>query len=133
MDIVLKAYPRPEEDKKGAVSKWNTKVEILEDIYTGDYNHMIAGTAWGALNAMTERLDWYRSARKGNSESVLSGASGFDPMVNAEKNRLAWYRQADDHGLVVTPGHVYKLPSPRAKNFRTQKIGPKIFHLYLYS
>jgi phage/plasmid-like protein (TIGR03299 family) len=36
MEIVLRAYPRPEEDKKGAVSKWNTKVELIEDIYTGD-------------------------------------------------------------------------------------------------
>jgi phage/plasmid-like protein (TIGR03299 family) len=88
MEIVLKAYPRPEEDKKGAVSKWNTKVELIEDIYTGDFNHMIAGTAWGALNAMTERIDWYRSGRKGNNEAVLAGASGFDPMVNTEKNRL---------------------------------------------
>jgi phage/plasmid-like protein (TIGR03299 family) len=88
LDIVLKAYPRPEEDKKGAVSKWNTKVELIEDIYTGDFNHMIAGTAWGALNAMTERIDWYRSGRKGSNEAVLAGASGFDPMVNAEKNRL---------------------------------------------
>lgn len=88
MEIVLKAYPRPEEDKKGAVSKWNTKVELIEDIYTGEFNHTIAGTAWGALNAMTERLDWYRSGRKGNNESVLAGASGFDPVINAEKNRL---------------------------------------------
>jgi len=88
MEIVLKAYPRPEEDKKGAVSKWNTKVELIEDIYTGQFNHTIAGTAWGALNAMTERLDWYRSGRKGNNESVLAGASGFDPVINAEKNRL---------------------------------------------
>ena len=88
MEIVLKAYPRPEEDKKGAVSKWNTKVELIEDIYTGQFNHTIAGTAWGALNAMTERLDWYRSGRKGNNESVLAGASGFDPVINVEKNRL---------------------------------------------
>jgi phage/plasmid-like protein (TIGR03299 family) len=88
MDIVLLAYPRPEEDKKGAVSKWNTKIEMIEDIYTGDFNHTIAGTAWGAFNAMTERLDWYRTARGGKNESVLAGASGFDPMINAEKNRL---------------------------------------------
>jgi phage/plasmid-like protein (TIGR03299 family) len=88
MDIVLKAYPMPEADKKGALSKWNTKIELIEDIYTGDFNHMIAGTAWGALNAMTERIDWYRSGRKGSNEAVLAGASGFDPMVNAEKNRL---------------------------------------------
>ena len=49
---------------------------------------MIAGSAWGAFNALTERLDWYRSARSGNNESMLASASGFDPAINAEKNRL---------------------------------------------
>jgi len=88
IEIVNLAYPRPEEDKKGAVSKWNTKVEMLEEIYTGPYNDTIAGTAWGALNALTERIDWHRQGRKGSNEAVLAGASGFDPMVNAEKNRL---------------------------------------------
>lgn len=87
-DIVTSAYPRPDEDKKGAVSKWQGKIDQIQEIYVGDYNNTIAGTAWGALNAMTERIDWHRSARKGNNESVLAGASGFDPMVNAEKNRL---------------------------------------------
>lgn len=88
-DIIRTAYPMPEKDAKGAMSKWQTKLELLEDIYTGDTNHMIAGTAWGALNAMTERLDWYRSGRKGNNESILAAASGFDVAINAEKNRLA--------------------------------------------
>lgn len=88
MKMVQTAYPMPEADKKGAMSKWSTKLDLIEDIYTGDYNHTIAGTAWGALNAMTERLDWHRQGRKGSNEAVLSGASGFDPMVNAEKNRL---------------------------------------------
>lgn len=87
-EIMLTAYPKPEDDKKGALSKWNNKIDLIEDIYTGQYNNAIAGTSWGALNALTERMDWHRSARKGNSESVLAGASGFDPMVNAEKNRL---------------------------------------------
>ncbi len=49
---------------------------------------MIAGNAWGAFNALTERLDWYRSARGGSNESILASASGFDPAINAEKNRL---------------------------------------------
>ena len=86
--ILKTAYPLPEDNKKGAMSKWNTKIELIEDIYNGQTNHMIAGTAWGALNAMTERIDWYRTGRKGSSESVLAGASGFDPAVNVEKNRL---------------------------------------------
>jgi phage/plasmid-like protein (TIGR03299 family) len=88
-EILRTAYPLPERDAKGAMSKWQNKIELLEEIYTGPTNHMIAGTAWGALNAMTERLDWYRSGRKGNSESILASASGFDPAINAEKNRLA--------------------------------------------
>jgi hypothetical protein len=40
------------------------------------------------FNALTERLDWYRSARGGSNESILASASGFDPAINAEKNRL---------------------------------------------
>ena len=87
-DIIRLAYPMPENDKKGAVSKWSNKIQLIEDIYTGPYNDTIAGTAWGALNALTERIDWHRAGRKGSNEAVLAGASGFDPVVNAEKNRL---------------------------------------------
>jgi hypothetical protein len=85
--IVALAYPMPEKDSKGAMKKWETKIDLLDEIYGGDTNGMIAGNAWGAYNALTERLDWYRTAR-GNSESILMGASGFDPVVNAEKNKL---------------------------------------------
>ena len=87
-EIMLLAYPMPEKDAKGSLSKWQTKTELIEDIYTGEFNHTIAGTAWGAFNAMTERLDWYRAGRGGNNESILASASGFDPAINAEKNRL---------------------------------------------
>jgi len=87
-EIIRLAYPEPEADKKGALSKWNNKLEQIEQIYVGPYNNTIAGTAWGTLNALTERLDWHRQGRKGTNEAVLAGASGFDPMVNAEKNRL---------------------------------------------
>ena len=75
-------------DDDGGRTKWQTKIELIEDINGGEFNHMISGTAWGAFNAMTERLDWYRAGRKGNNESVLASASGFDPAINAEKNRL---------------------------------------------
>ena len=87
-DIILAAYPKPDLDTKGAVKKWENKVDMINDIYTGEYNGMISGNAWGAFNALTERLDWYRSARSGNGESMFAAASGFDPATNAEKNRL---------------------------------------------
>ena len=86
--IILAAYPKPEKDSKGAVKKWENKIDVINDIYTGEFNGMIAGNAWGAFNALTERLDWYRSSRGGNNESLLAAASGFDPSINAEKNRL---------------------------------------------
>jgi phage/plasmid-like protein (TIGR03299 family) len=87
-DIVLAAYPKPKSDTKGAIKKWENKVDVINDIYTGEFNGMIAGNAWGAFNALTERLDWHRSARGGKNESILAAASGFDATINAEKNRL---------------------------------------------
>ncbi len=86
--IVELAYPAPEKDAKGSFKKYDTKIELLNDIYVGQFNDTISGTAWGAYNALTERLDWYRSARGGSSESIYASASGFDPVINAEKNRL---------------------------------------------
>ena len=86
--IILAAYPKPEKDSKGSIKKWENKVDVINDIYTGEFNGMIAGNAWGAFNALTERLDWYRSSRGDNNESLLAAASGFDASITAEKNRL---------------------------------------------
>ena len=87
-EIVLALYPKPKEDAKGANKKWENKLDLINSIYVGDYNNTITGTAWGVANALTERLDWYRTARGGKNESILAGASGFDPVINAEKNRI---------------------------------------------
>ena len=86
--VVETLYPKPEKDSKGSMKKWETKVDLLNSIYVGDYNNTISGTAWGVANALTERLDWYRNARGGNNESVLAAASGFDPVTTAEKNKV---------------------------------------------
>lgn len=86
--IIERIYPRPEKDSKGSVKKWEAKVDLLEDIYGGPTNGMIAGTKWGVFNALTERIDWHRSARGGNSESIYAAASGFDAAVNADKNKI---------------------------------------------
>lgn len=87
--IIEAVYPRPTEDAKGALKKWENKVDLIEEIWTGDTNNMIATTAWGAFNALTERLDWYRKGRgERGQENVLAAASGFDPVTNAEKGRI---------------------------------------------
>ena len=86
--IVATAYPMPDKDKKGAFKKWENKIDLLEELYVADTNKMINKTAWGAYNTLTERLDWYRPARAGNNEGILAAASGFDTVINAEKNKL---------------------------------------------
>lgn len=87
-DILVAAYPKPDKDAKGSFKKWENKMDELNSIYVGSTNGMIAGTAWGAYNALTERLDWFRTARGGNDENVKAAASGFDVATNTEKNRL---------------------------------------------
>jgi phage/plasmid-like protein (TIGR03299 family) len=87
-DIVKAAYPEPDKDVKGSVTKWTNKVDTLFDIYNGPTVVNVKGTAWGAYNALTERIDWFRNPRGGNAEGVLASASGFDAATNAEKNRL---------------------------------------------
>jgi phage/plasmid-like protein (TIGR03299 family) len=86
--LIQAIYPKPEKDAKGAMKKWENKVVLLDDLYhNSPTNATIKGTKWGAFNALTERLDYYRSGR-GNSETLMAGASGFDPVLTAEKNKI---------------------------------------------
>ena len=87
--LIRTIYPKPEKDAKGALKKWENKVVLLDDLYfNSPTNANIKGTKWGAFNALTERLDYFRSTRKSNSESKWASASGFDPVITAEKNKI---------------------------------------------
>jgi phage/plasmid-like protein (TIGR03299 family) len=89
-DIIVKAYPKPDKDaSKIAKTKWDNKVVLLNDLYfNSPTNANIKGTKWGVFNAMTERLDYFRNVNKKNTESKYVSASGFDPLITAEKNKL---------------------------------------------
>jgi phage/plasmid-like protein (TIGR03299 family) len=88
-DIITAIYPKPDKDKKASVTKWDTKINLVNDLYfDSPTNANIKGTAWGMFNALTERLDYYKQERKNNSENRLASASGFDAMQNVEKNKL---------------------------------------------
>jgi phage/plasmid-like protein (TIGR03299 family) len=92
--IVATAFPAPEKDaSKAAKTRHANRLDLIQSIYTGaadgpNTTANITGTAWGALNTLTEAVDWYRKPRKGDAESVATAASGFDPVINTEKNRL---------------------------------------------
>jgi len=110
--VVGSLYKRPEDASKAALTRWTNKVELLGDLFAGVQtmddapvtNANIAGTAWSALNALTERLDWYRTPHGGKMENVAEAASGFSPIVNAEKQaiRSAVLSFAKDKGALVT-------------------------------
>jgi hypothetical protein len=87
--LVKGIYPEPEiGSAKSALTVWNDKIDTIYDLYqNGATNANITGTAWGALNALTERIDYYRTGRKG-TDTIKAAASGFDPVVNAEKARI---------------------------------------------
>jgi phage/plasmid-like protein (TIGR03299 family) len=87
--LVKGIYPEPETGSaKSALTVWNDKIDTIYDLYqNGQTNANITGTAWGALNALTERIDYYRTGRKG-TDTIKAAASGFDPVVNAEKARI---------------------------------------------
>jgi benzoyl-CoA reductase/2-hydroxyglutaryl-CoA dehydratase subunit BcrC/BadD/HgdB len=89
-DLVKTIYPKPEESaSKLAKTKWDNKVILLNDLYfNSPTNANIKGNKWGAFNALTERLDYFRPTRKNNSESKWASASGFDPIITAEKNKI---------------------------------------------
>ena len=87
-EIIRAMYPKPEMDKKGAMKKWENKVTLIDDLYFNSPTQQnIKGNAWGVVNALTERLDYFRTGR-GNSENLIASASGFDPVITAEKNKI---------------------------------------------
>jgi phage/plasmid-like protein (TIGR03299 family) len=87
--LVKSIYEEPDvTGPKVATTRWNEKVDLLHDLWSvSPTNENIKGTAWGALNTLTERIDYFRTGRKGG-EALIGAASGFDPVVNAEKARI---------------------------------------------
>lgn len=87
--LISELYPIDDDTaSKTAQTRHAQKMDTLQALWkVSPTNEKIKNTAWGALNALTERIDYYRTGRKGG-EAIVAAASGFDPVVNAEKNRV---------------------------------------------
>lgn len=90
--VATNLYPKPDEDKKGAVTRWEKKIDLLGDLFDGggDVDYTLANvrrTAWAGLNALTERLDWHRKARGGDGSTLDIARMGLNPAIQAEKNK----------------------------------------------
>lgn len=88
-EIVNALYPADDNASKGSITMRQNKVDLIKAIYLNSPTQdNIRGTAWGALNALTERIDYFRNPRGGSIEGVASAASGFETGVNTEKARI---------------------------------------------
>lgn len=88
-EIIDTLYPADDNASKGSITMRQNKVDLIRALYLNSPTQdNIRGTAWGALNALTERIDWFRNPRNGSIEGVASAASGFEAGVNNEKARI---------------------------------------------
>ena len=79
-------YPKPE-DAKGALTMWTKKFDVTRALYlNAPTNANITGTKWGALNALTERIDYYRAETL--TEGMRAAASGLEAGIAGEKARI---------------------------------------------
>lgn len=82
--LVENLFPRPEEDVKGSVKKWENKTEMYAQAWQGAPNAGIKGTGWGAFNALTEANQWGRNTQNtaNGAENFAAAGAGFDAATN---------------------------------------------------
>jgi phage/plasmid-like protein (TIGR03299 family) len=93
VDVITKLYTKPEVDRKGSLAKWENKIDLIGDLFSGGGDietttQNIAGTAWAGLNAAIERIDWHRKARGGDGTTLLEAQLGLNPNTSQEKAKL---------------------------------------------
>ena len=87
--LVKDIYPMPEDTGKAnaSLTLWQAKRDLLQDLYkVSPTQEGIRGTAWGALNALTERLDYFRGTTM--TEAMSASASGFETGINQQKQAI---------------------------------------------
>ena len=86
--IVEKMFPKPEENVKGAQTKWENRQALFAQAWQGAPNAGIKGTGWGALNALTEANQWGRKTQntKNGAENFAAAGAGFDIPTNQFRN-----------------------------------------------
>jgi len=86
--IVENMFPKPEDNTKGAMTKWENRQALFSQAWQGAPNAGIKGTGWGALNALTEANQWGRKTQntKNGAENFSAAGAGFDIPTNQFRN-----------------------------------------------
>ena len=77
-------FKQPEDNKKGALTKWENRRGTYMQAWKGEPNAGIRGTAWGAFNALTEANQWGRNIQDTaqGEENFYAAGAGFDGPTN---------------------------------------------------
>ena len=90
--IVAQVYPSPDITAKAALTRYTEKVDLIRGLYLNSPTQTnIVGTKWGALNALTEHLDYFRN---GDATNLAAAASGFEAGILNQKARILEIVQA---------------------------------------
>lgn len=82
------AFPEKDADnKRGTTVRENHKDEFFA-ILASNTSEGVDRNAWGVWNAFVEQLDWFRTPKNGEMESVLMASSGLSDVTEKEKSRL---------------------------------------------
>jgi phage/plasmid-like protein (TIGR03299 family) len=87
--IVLAEFPEPDEEKKGAVTRWENKIDSILDIWSNSTGSVtgLPDNAYKGLQVMTEHNQWFRGIRDNGEENFFSAGSGFDRLTNEFRDR----------------------------------------------
>lgn len=95
-------FPKPEENKKGAETKWENRMGLISEAWTGVPNAGIRNTVYGGWQALLEANQWGRNIQKNRENGLenfnLAGA-GFDAAT--EKFRQSMFERF--YSLVEAP------------------------------
>ena len=92
-EIVDAVFPMPTiKDpmaKQSNVTQWENRRDAIADLYfLSPTNANIKGTAWGALQALTEYQDYYRLERDKTGQARATAAAGFTSDSDKVKSQM---------------------------------------------
>ena len=87
--LVATIYPANADADKMSATKYTNQIDAIHNLYKVAHTQDgIRGTKWGALNALTEYVDYNRTARTGNNESIMANASGLAVSTKGKKAEI---------------------------------------------
>ena len=94
-ELIESVYPKPvvkKDESPKALTIWENRGKLVHSIWNGEADQTgldtmstIKGNGWGALNALSEAIDWYPLRSTGKMERAAS----FSVHAESEKSRMA--------------------------------------------